>query len=212
MPLEWVDDHYTIDGEEADDAVVTAFRDAQIDEWAVELIELTLDELGGNNGPSEAVEFPLGRIISFGNAFLARIAEMVISAFTFARGGADAMTDADYTTVAEMVDEQTTYGRGFLADLRVGALSAAQAAQRASLYAGAITKPFEMGKGALRGAPPFPAVPGERCAGQANCRCAWSIEETETEWRMSWMAAGDRNTCSWCAGNARRWNPLVVAK
>lgn len=210
MPLTYAAGQYAIDGEPVSETELVAFRDQQIDLWAAELGQIATDELGASE-PAQAIEFPLGRIERFAARFLARVSEIVTSAYVFAAGGVEAVTEAGWRTVAGMVARQEQFGRGFMEALRSGDLSKAQAVARARQYAGSAVGSFEAGKAALRDFD-APAYPTEDCEGGGNCRCFWSIEEFPGRIEGTWVAVGDRNTCAICRDRARDWAPYVQAR
>lgn len=205
MPLAYAAGAYLADGEEVSAVGLLDRRDDQIDAWADELQAIARDALGDGERV-EAIEFPASRIESFASRFLARVGEIVIGAYVWAAGGAERVTEAGWQAVAGVVERQMGFGRGFVAALRSGELSAAQAAARAGLYAGAAVESFERGKAGLIGVD-LPLFPGMDCEGGANCRCWWEIVETANGIEATWHAAGDKGTCGPCASHAREWNP-----
>lgn len=191
------------DGDEAlTEAELIARRDQQIDAWGDELAAISVEELGAGETVA-AIEFPATRIEAFAARFLRRVGEIVTSAYVWAAGGVDRVSEAGWRTVAGLVDRQELYVGGFVNALKRGELSAAEAVARSRQYAGAAVTAFEHGRAALVGVDDLPAMPGEGCLGGVNCRCYWSYEDDGAHW----IAVGDRNTCQVCAGRAANWAP-----
>lgn len=207
MPLLYRDGQFWIDGEAVTQDEIVARRDAMIDQLADDLALLTADALGLAR-PRTAVEFPLPRIEAFATSFLGRIRDALVSAYTWARGGPQAVTPAEWGTVAELVSTQDTYAAGFVAALQDGTVSEAQAIARARQYAGAATKAFSLGVADQVGFR-APAQPGDGCEGGSACRCWWEIVEHPDRIEGIWHAVGDETSCGTCLDRAARWNPFV---
>lgn len=231
MPLTYAAGQYRVDGEPITEAELTALRDQQIDLWADELGRLTIEELGititrtieDTAGQvtafrplsTVAIEFPLGRVERFAARFLTRVGEIVTSAYVFAAGGVEAVTEQGWRTVAELVGRQEAFGRGFVDALRAGDLSEAQAVARSRLYAGSAVESFERGVAARHGweeDPDQSCMPGSgctQCGGQ--CRCALSYDESPegTELLVYWRTY-DQEACPDCKRFASDWSPLRV--
>lgn len=123
-----------------------------------------------------------------------------VTAFSYGRGGRQAVTADDRTVLGQLIDKQNAYLSGFVRDLVAGEMSAAQIEARATLYASAAVHANAAGEDAawvgsdyqelnVRGGSRFPCDecpalsaqgwvdggilprPGTRsCA--ANCRCS----------------------------------------
>lgn len=210
MALLYRDGQYrdTETGEALTELDLAVLRDTQADLWAEELGMLAARELGIGEALA-AVEFPAGRIDRFATRFLARVGEMVTSAYVWAAGGIERVTDAGWRTVADLVARQERFGQGFVADLREGSLSGAQASARAELYGGAAVEAFERGRGDQLGLelPAYPGDGGTPCLGR--CRCVWTIEELPDRWEATWLAHDDASTCTGCKDREERWSPWV---
>lgn len=136
-----------------------------------------------------------------------------VDEYVLGKGGRNAMTQSDWGTVGRMVKDQYQFAHQFARDIADGKLSQAQIEARSRLYFESATQAYERGRVASYGAPTLPAYPGDsstRC--RANCKCNWSIEETETEWRCTWQLTPSAENCPDCQENARRWSPLVLSK
>ena len=80
------------------------------------------------------------------------------------------------------------------------------------MYVDGSIKTYEQGHAAtFDAAGALPLYPGDNCEGLTNCRCSWSIEETETEVHATWTIGGD-DPCAPCEGNASAYNPFIVSK
>lgn len=208
MPLTYRAGQWELDGAPLTDEALTAERDALADAWAEQLGQLAIVELG-LGGPRAAIEFPLGRIERFGTRFLARIADMIASSYAAARGGVGRVTDAGWRAVVDQVARQEQYAQGFLADLRAGTVSEAQAVARARSYSGAAIEAWERGRGDQMGLqlPGFPSDGNTPCLGA--CRCVWTIEEFPDRWEATWQTRGDSGVCKGCQQRAKDWAPYV---
>lgn len=135
-----------------------------------------------------------------------------VDEYVLGKGGRNAMTQSDWGKVGNMVKDQYAYAHQFARDIADGKLSQAQIEARSNLYFNAATEAFERGQAASYGLPTLPAYPSD---GQApcktNCRCAWQIDETDTEWQCTWVLHA-AESCSGCLENAAKWSPLVIQK
>lgn len=127
-------------------------------------------------------------------------------------GGRNAQDMTTLERIDALIGEQTDFAAQFVRDLAAGGLSDAQMAARAELYAGGVVKAYEEAMATSRGVdlPAYPADGGTPCHGR--CRCAWMIEETETEILAWWDTAGDDRVCDGCASRGRRYQPYRQAK
>lgn len=138
------------------------------------------------------------------------VRELHTAQFAFGRGGLNAMTTADWTEAARLVEGQRVYLRAFAQDVAAGALSEAQIAARAKLYYGASRQMYERGRASAFGVH-LPAYPGQGSPCQANCACSWGLVDTGDEIHATWKRSASES-CSVCARRARDWSPLVIAK
>jgi hypothetical protein len=145
----------------------------------------------------------------------------------------DQLTDAQFADADALADELGTSGdlEAWQDDMRslieethsaaymlgrgginfMGLAENASLALRSELYMASATNAFAQGHAAAYGdeleLPAFPGDGGTACL--MNCRCAWDIEETETEWRAYWLATGDDDECSDCDDRAAQYSPFV---
>jgi hypothetical protein len=146
-------------------------------------------------------------------AMRAEVQAANLGEFVFGRGGVNAMAADDIDAVSRAVEGQFAYLQRFAEQLANGDLTAAQVAARAQLYAAAARQAFERGRAAAFGNPPLPTYPtvGSEC--RANCRCEWSIRETDTAWECTWVLdTSGTDNCETCRERAREYAPLVIAK
>lgn len=140
------------------------------------------------------------------------IKSMHIAQYLAARGGREAMTQADWGRLGGVLRHQFAFLQRFEQDLIDGKLSAGQAKVRAGMYINNSGQSYERAKAVSRGLPDMPAYPKD---GQticlANCGCEWVYEETGEEWLCTWTL-GATEHCPDCLDNAATWNPYVVAK
>ena len=75
---------------------------------------------------------------------------------------------------------QVRYLDGFVADLKAGKLSPAQAQARAALYAGPTRATYYATR-----YPSLPFMPGEGTECKANCKCSWVQRGKDYYWTLS---------------------------
>ena len=140
------------------------------------------------------------------------VRETITDQYVLSVGGRNAMTQADWGRVGQMVRAQDQYLANFANEVRAGKLSAGQIQTRARMYVNSGTAAYERGNAASRGAPSLPAYPGDgqtQC--RTNCQCHWDLQETDTQWEATWRL-GVAEHCPDCVDNADRWAPLVIEK
>lgn len=151
-------------------------------------------------------------IQEFEVAFRREIKTVFVDQYVLARGGRNAMTQADWGMVGRMVRDQYGFAHSLTVDIANGTLSQAQIASRVTGYFNSSTTSFERGRSASYGMPSLPAYPADGgTACRHNCRCTWSIEETDDAWNCTWRVGSGEN-CADCASHATEWAPLVVPK
>lgn len=145
-------------------------------------------------------------------AFRREIKTVFVDQYVMAKGGRNAMTQADWGAVGQMVREQYAFAHDFARDIADGKLSEAQIANRVQSYFNSSTQAFERGHTASYGVPTLPEYPADgsqTC--RSNCRCSWGIEETDDAWNCTWMTSAGES-CPTCTDNAKKWAPLIVMK
>jgi hypothetical protein len=95
---------------------------------------------------------------------------------------------------------QLKYLDGFVADLKAGKLTMAQAAARANMYAGPTRGTYYATR--YQGLPFYPTE-GSEC--MANCKCSWEQKGDEYYWRMAAI-----EHCPTCQSRAAN-NPYTVS-
>ena len=144
-------------------------------------------------------------------AMRALIRSTYLAEYALGRGGANAMTDADYRLLGKALRQQYGYLRGFARDVAAGNHTEAGIANRAGLYVQASRQAHERGKAAAWGVD-LPAYPGDGSTScKANCSCGWRLSETKTAYRATWVLGGSEH-CDDCAGRAAAWSPFMVEK
>ena len=134
-----------------------------------------------------------------------------INQYVTGRGGLEMMTQRDWGIMGSQLRRQYEYMNKFADEIVRGNLTDAQIKARMKLYYQSSTQAHERGKSEAHGFT-LPAYPGDgqtQC--RSNCKCEWTIEETETAWRCTWKL-NPAEHCPDCVGNASRWNPLVIPK
>lgn len=131
--------------------------------------------------------------------------------YALGRGGLNAMTAADWTAAADLVEQQRGYLRGFAEDVAAGRLSEAQITARAKLYYGAAVGAYERGRASAFGVslPAYPCDGGTAC--KSACRCRWQLVDKGAEIHATWKRSASES-CSGCKSRAASWSPLVIAK
>lgn len=145
-------------------------------------------------------------------AFRWEIKSTFVDQYVLGKGGRNAMDAKAWGTVGALVKTQYQYAHRFAQDIAAGKLSQAAIASRAGLYFDSSVQAFERGRTASYGPlelPQYPADGNQNC--KSNCKCSWSIEEDETEWRCTWRSSS-KESCATCQANAANWSPLVVQK
>lgn len=110
------------------------------------------------------------------------------------------LSRAERQAIQERVAGQLPYLRQFAADVRSGALSEAQIAARAALYAGATRATYSEARWYGAGLPAHPADGSSECL--VNCRCAWVERGGAMYWEM-----GSAEHCPTCESRSSQWNP-----
>jgi hypothetical protein len=143
-----------------------------------------------------------------------RLKRVYLAEYMLGRGGQQAMTQADYGRVGNMLRDQYQYLRTFALDVQAGTMSEAQIAARTQLYHESSIQAFERGKAAAYSGdlilPAWPADGFTRC--KARCRCRWSITETKTAWKAYWKLHTTAEACADCENRARLYAPYVQPK
>ena len=110
------------------------------------------------------------------------------------------LSKAERRELDTRIAAQLKYLDGFVADLKAGKLTMAQAQARANLYAGPTRGTFYATR--YQGLPFYPTE-GSEC--KANCKCSWEQKGDSYYWRMA--AAEHCPTCQTRAAN----NPYQVS-
>ena len=144
--------------------------------------------------------------------FRQELKNLYINQYALARGGFNAMTQADWGRIGRMLRDQYGYMNNFAADIATGRLSPKQIEARMQLYFNSSTQAYERGNAVSHGIPALPQYPGDgRTVCRANCQCVWDIREDETGWDCFWQL-GAAEHCPDCLSNASRWAPLRIPK
>jgi hypothetical protein len=98
------------------------------------------------------------------------------------------LSKAERAELQTRIDAQLKYLDGFVADLRTGNLSPAQAAARAAMYAGANRGTYYAAR-----FPGLPFWPGDGTECMSNCKCNWEQKGQSFYWVLS--AAEHCPTC-----------------
>lgn len=157
--------------------------------------------------------FHAGRITlgEWAERFAAAIRQGTVAGWLLGSGGTNAVSPDALARIDALIAHQTPFAEQFVRDLGAAKLSPEQTAARARMYGGTAVTAYESAMAYSNGID-LPTYPGldSRCGG--NCRCSWTIETTEDDVMAWWDAANDAATCEDCAGYARRYNPLRIAR
>lgn len=162
-------------------------------------------ELGRRLGAEEIT------IQRFERDFRERIRLANVTEYVYGRGGQNAMTPSDREALAELVKDQWQHLNKFTKDVQAGSLSPARIEARAKLYGGAGTTAYERGRMAAHVGLRLPALPAQGTDCKAACKCSWSIEEDESEWRCTWVRHAS-DSCETCVSRASQYSPYVQSK
>ena len=135
-----------------------------------------------------------------------------VNEYRLAKGGTEAMTQADWGRIGGLLRNQYGYLSGFAQDIRAGKTSGGAVKIRARMYIDSATQAHERAKAAGAGFT-LPAYPGDgstRC--RANCKCHWEIVERLDRYDCYWRLEAQAEHCIDCDARSREWNPYVVRK
>jgi len=124
--------------------------------------------------------------------------------YQLARGGSQAMSEADWSAVSTLISAQYDYLNAFAQDAGTGQLTEQEAADRAAMYGDAGRGAYASGLGAAWDIS-FPVdIPVH-----AGCRCSWSVESGDDgRVKAYWVAA---MPCPICADYEAQYNPYDPA-
>ena len=140
------------------------------------------------------------------------VSNIFSSEYLLAKGGRNAIFQADLDAIQEMLTTQYSFLQNFAEEVRAGDLSQAQIAARAELYMESATQSHERGKAARHGLvlPQYPGDGSQICG--ARCKCRWDIDETDDEYLCTWLLNALPKHCDSCLSNAATWKPLIIPK
>ncbi len=137
---------------------------------------------------------------------------LTVGEYTFGRGGKNALTEADYARITELVAAQYQYLDRFATQIGLGMLSGDQIRARSALYARAGIAAHGNGSARAWGfeLEQYPGDGQTECL--MNCKCHLEIKETKTSWEVRWIIDARAEHCDDCKRLAREWSPLVIPK
>lgn len=147
------------------------------------------------------------------DAFAQHVTDTIRAQYLLGRGGVNTAVDTDSQRIISIISEQLGFAGKFVDSIKTGDMSEAEAVGRANLYAGATVQAYEEGRARTYGSLDLPAYPADgstECL--ARCRCAWEIEETDTEWNCTWQTMQDDVVCPTCVERGDEWTPWVQVK
>jgi hypothetical protein len=110
------------------------------------------------------------------------------------------LSKAERKELDARIDAQLKYLDGFVADLKAGKLTMAQAQARANLYAGPTRATYYATR-----YPGLPFQPGEGTPCRANCKCSWEAKSDGYHWTLH-----PAEHCDGCVSRASA-NPYKVS-
>lgn len=131
--------------------------------------------------------------------------------YMFGRGGRKAMTLQDRQALSAIIGQEWAYADNFAIQAAAGGLTPGQIEARAAQYAAAGHKAAEAGRMASFEGFRAPAMPGVGTACRSNCRCSWSVTETEDGWRARWVRHAT-DSCSTCIEREARYGEYIQSK
>lgn len=134
------------------------------------------------------------------------------SEYLLAKGGRNNITTANLDTVSSLLESQYSFLHRFADQIKSGELSEAVIQNRTTQYFESATQAYERGHADSYHLtlPAHPADGSQNC--KSRCKCQWGIDETETDYLCTWILNQAAEHCDSCQENARRWNPLTIAK
>lgn len=129
-------------------------------------------------------------------AYIAATAERLGTTPALVKG----LSRAERKELDARIAEQLKYLDGFVADLKAGKLTMAQAQARAAMYAGASRGTYYATR--YQGLPFYPTE-GSEC--MTNCKCSWEQQGKQFYWRMAAI-----EHCPTCSSRAAG-NPYTVS-
>lgn len=131
--------------------------------------------------------------------------------FMFGRGGRKAMTLADRQALSALIGQQWAYVDNFVIQAAAGGLTAGQIESRAVMYGAAGHAAAEAGRMASYTGFRAPVMPGVGTICLTNCRCSWSITETEDGWRARWVRHAT-DSCETCISRELQYGEYIQSK
>ena len=176
-------------------------RDELVDKWRERVISLS-DDLA--SGRLTVQEWTLAMKREVSNVFS--------SEYMLAKGGRNAMFQADLDTLGSVLTQQNRFLQEFAKTVQAGDLSQAQIGARSELYMESATQAHERGKAARHGVslPEYPGDGNQIC--RSRCRCRWDIDETDDAFLATWLLNVAAAHCNSCLANAAKWAPFTVRK
>ena len=141
-------------------------------------------------------------------AFQELITHMMLTGYSFGRGGIDQMREQDYEQLAYAIEQQLKYAEQFTGDIVRGDVSPEQLRARAQMYTGSSVRMVEEGKAAAWDVT-YPTFPGDTIC-KANCRCTWIAEDLGDRVEATWKLEPGSDHCETCLENSRQFNPYVI--
>lgn len=143
---------------------------------------------------------------AFVTAMRMEIKRTTMMEYMLGRGGVNAMTNADYTRIGNILKPQYRYLNTFVTQVMDGEVTQARALQRAGMYIDATRAANSRGNSAAWDVN-LPAYPGLH----PGCACELDFQNREDAVHVYWRTRS-ANSCPDCEGYESDWNPLVIER
>lgn len=145
------------------------------------------------------------------NAFVVamrqEIKNVTIMEYMLGRGGANALTSADYGRIGNLVKSQYRYLNNFTQQIMDGTVSRERAIDRAGLYMDTTRAAHERAK-AVAWNVELPEYPGIH----PRCSCHVELTEDGPDRVLAYWVTTSAKPCERCEANEAEWNPLVIER
>ena len=139
------------------------------------------------------------------------IKKVYLGEWMLAKGGVNAMTAADVSSVAQHVQRQYGFLQTFADQIKNGELSVGQIRSRSEMYLHSSTQAFERGQASSFGIelPEYPGDGNQICL--SRCKCRWNIVRGDDgAIQAYWLMNITAEHCESCRQNTAKWNPYII--
>ena len=139
------------------------------------------------------------------------IKKVYLGEWMLAKGGVNAMTAGDVSSVAQHVQRQYGFLQTFADQIKNGELSVGQIRSRSEMYLHSSTQAFERGQASSFGIelPEYPGDGNQICL--SRCKCRWNIVRGDDgAIQAYWLMNITAEHCESCRQNTAKWNPYII--